>query len=254
MRLQSIQDEGIDLIGRSVGTFDIGRRLAPNGLKRPPGSLRWGRLEGRRRSRCGFRGWPGRPRCHPALECGDLAGRELLLRRHLRFVEVAHRPDERALIRGVRDDSRSTLSAFQERRSVRQPEAGLCFLLSVARLTFLDDQGANRFLEEGGRRRVIGMCRECLKRELKRPDNKRRRQVSPANTPCKRDRENLLITTLLARPATLRWSSPGQSTVVKLLFETDRSPTILLDPCNHKRVRDPADATGYATQRPDHGV
>jgi hypothetical protein len=111
------------------------------------------------------------PRCHPALKRGDLGGRELLLWRHFRFIKVAHRLDERALIRGVRDDSRSALSAFQKRRSVSQPEASFCFLLAVALLAFLDDQRADRLLEEIGRRRVVGLCWECLKRELECPEN-----------------------------------------------------------------------------------
>ena len=171
LRPRRVQEEGIDLIGHVVRTVDSRGRLAPDGLERPPASMRGGRLGTRRRRRSGLRGWPGCPRRHPALERRDLAGGQLLLRRHLRFVEVAYRTDQQALVRGSRDDSRSALSPFEKRFPVRQPEAGLRFLFTVARLAFRDDQGADRFLEERDRRCVVGLQRERVERKLEGPDN-----------------------------------------------------------------------------------
>ena len=119
------QEEAIDLIPRPG---DVPRRPAASRSERAgrPTSVAGPRSAGSRRPSSpsvAFEAGHGAPERHPALELRDLAGGQLLLRRHLRFVEIADRPDQQTLVRACRHDSRAAVPPFSsDSRSVsRRP-------------------------------------------------------------------------------------------------------------------------------------
>jgi hypothetical protein len=87
---------------------------------------------------------------HPALQVGDLLGRELLVRRHLQgLVGMPDGPHQSALVRLARDEGRAGVATGAQGVAGVQAEATLLLVGPVAAVTLLDQDRADTGLEEG---------------------------------------------------------------------------------------------------------
>ena len=113
VRLELRQDESVDLVPRPRDVLDGRRNSVLDWLKGPPALLGLGHLKaaGRRRLERRVRGGPRCPEPHPSRELGDVRVRQLLLRRHLRFIEIADGLNQETLARLAWQNSRTCIPA-----------------------------------------------------------------------------------------------------------------------------------------------
>ena len=97
---------------------------------------------------------------HPLLKLVDIRLGQLLLRRHLRLVEISDRADQQALVRLAGHDSRPRVTSFKERVSRREPQAPFLFLIAMATDAMLDEERTNLLFEEFSEI-VGGDCETC---------------------------------------------------------------------------------------------
>ncbi len=129
------------------------RRHRPDRPERPPRSrlVAVGCGDGRARVRLG----PRQTQLDPPPEAGDLARRELTLRRHLQLAAMLDGRDEQALARLARHGRRAAVAPLEHRIPAREAQPAFRLVAAVALLALLGQERPDLLLEELGRAGVV---------------------------------------------------------------------------------------------------